>query len=437
MSLFGFADINFNKSNSPVNGPLRALEGSQFAGSTLRYPLDIGNYDKGHYVVFYIREQINSAFAQNAGISDKEIAGPSLNGGKIFENVPLVNNAVSNFGSTVLNTLNNGLNKINSSVGGNLSGVTRTVQSAAGGFVSGLNNVFGQKPSIVSGDAASTQSILSNNIRRITNNRFINTTQLTKDAIALYMPETLAFSQSQRYDNATPGKELIRQLAAAGVSAAQAFKDKGFLEAAGSAGSSLLKSAVLFAGDKAKGLLGESTGATAMAAAGVAVNPMLELIYSSPTFRTFQFDFMFYPRDEKEALEVQKIIEKLRFHSSPEIIKDAQGFLVPPSQFDVRFYYGGAINPNIPEIATCVLMNIDVNYAPNGWSAYEIPGQSAPSLGGTGMPVAIQLSMQFQEVEILTKEDYNTFGGSVGPSATFPQMGSSLLQSVTNFANRR
>ena len=132
---------------------------------------------------------------------------------------------------------------------------------------------------------------------------------------------------------------------------------------------------------------------------------MLEMIYKSPNFRTFQFDFMFYPRDEKEALEVQKIIEKFRFHQAPEL-SSAQGFLIPPSEFDIKFYYGGVQNPNIPSIATCVLTTIDVNYAPNGWSAYEVPGENSPALGRTGMPVATQVTLQFQETTYLTKSDF-------------------------------
>jgi hypothetical protein len=51
-----------------------------------------------------------------------------------------------------------------------------------------------------------------------------------------------------------------------------------------------------------------------------------------------------------------------------------------------------------------------MNYAPNGWSAYEVPGENNPSLGRTGMPVAIQLTLQFQEVTYLTKEDYRFDG---------------------------
>jgi hypothetical protein len=39
--------------------------------STLRYPLDVGNYDKGHYMVFYIREQKKTA--KGTGLDDSLI----------------------------------------------------------------------------------------------------------------------------------------------------------------------------------------------------------------------------------------------------------------------------------------------------------------------------------------------------------------------------
>jgi hypothetical protein len=133
---------------------------------------------------------------------------------------------------------------------------------------------------------------------------------------------------------------------------------------------------------------------------------MLEMIYKSPGFRSFQFDFTFYPRDEKEALEVQRIIERFRFHQAPELAQETQGFLIPPSEFEIKFYYGGKQNPNIPQITTCILTNIDTNYAPNGWSAYEVPGENNPAIGRTGMPTSISLSLQFQEVTYLTKNDF-------------------------------
>ena len=54
-----------------------------------------------------------------------------------------------------------------------------------------------------------------------------------------------------------------------------------------------------------------------------------------------------------------------------------------------------------------MLTTIDLNYAPNGFAAYEVPGENGPELGRTGMPVAIQLTLQFQETTYLTKKDFN------------------------------
>jgi hypothetical protein len=54
------------------------------------------------------------------------------------------------------------------------------------------------------------------------------------------------------------------------------------------------------------------------------------------------------------------------------------------------------------------LDNININYAPNGFSAYEVPEETFPSLGRTGMPVAIQLTLAFKEVSYLTKDDFNS-----------------------------
>lgn len=410
MSLFGFANINFNKQPGNVKGPLRALEGSEFQYSTLRYPLDIGNYDKGHYMVFYIREQNDTSFSSLSGPASSDSAIDNLSQGTTFENVTLVNNSVSNFGGELLGKLNSGLTSLNSATGGALSGITGSLSSGASGLVGGINNLFGQKPTLVSGDAASTKTIIDNSIKKITNNKFLKTTRLTKDAIALYMPDTLQYTYTQSYDQLSLGGELGGQALAAGSAGIDAFKEGGAFSAA----ASVFKSAGMVGAQKGIEAAGTLTGSsqTAQVAAaailGAVQNPLLEMIYKSPNFRTFQFEFMFYPRDEKEAYEVQEIIERMRFHQAPEFSKETQGFLKPPSEFDIRFYYGGSQNPNIPSIATCVLTTIDVNYAPNGFSAYEIPGESSPALGRTGMPVAIQMSLQFQETTYLTKADFKS-----------------------------
>jgi hypothetical protein len=141
---------------------------------------------------------------------------------------------------------------------------------------------------------------------------------------------------------------------------------------------------------------------------------MLEMAYSSPNFRKFQFDFFFYPRDESEALEVQNILDRFKYHQAPEMggfraggeNRNQGATMRPPSEFDIKFYYGAAENPNIPELATgCVLETIDVNYAPNGAQFYEVPGENIAHRGRTGMPVGVQLTLNFSETSILTKND--------------------------------
>jgi hypothetical protein len=62
MPLFGFGDIQFNKGSVTRKGPLGSLVDNRFQTTTLRYPIDVGNYDKAHYMVFYIRQQSNTQF---------------------------------------------------------------------------------------------------------------------------------------------------------------------------------------------------------------------------------------------------------------------------------------------------------------------------------------------------------------------------------------
>lgn len=143
---------------------------------------------------------------------------------------------------------------------------------------------------------------------------------------------------------------------------------------------------------------------------GLARNPMMEVLYTSPQLRSFRFDFMFYPRSESEAREVQNIIERIRFHQAPEFLNNSGGYyLIPPSEFDIKFMYNGMENPNIPKIiGSCVLESVDLDFAPNGFAAYESVGDNIPVRGGTGTPVAIRMSLAFKETSIVTKQDFDT-----------------------------
>ena len=410
MALFGFSDISFNKSSGNRIGPLSSLSGSQFETTTLRYPLDIGNTDKSHYVIFYIREQKESSFKRTT-VSDFGASG-GLGPGFDLASLTDPQKLATNFGNELMGKINNGLNQLNQKTGGVLSGITSAISKAAGGIISGISggigNIFGQSNVSLGGGSVATQSLIDNSIKRITGGSldFLRTTKLTTDAIALYMPDTLQYTYAQSYDQLNLGSELGGQALAGGKSVYDAFQNGG-AEGLSAIGKTATEIGKQKAGSAVAEALGSAqTGQAILASTGRVQNPMLEMIYKSPNFRTFQFDFTFYPRDEREALEVQRILERLRFHQAPELMPNAGGFLIPPSEFDIKFYNSGKENPNIPQIATCVLTTLDINYAPNGWAAYETPGENEPYLGRTGMPVSIQATLQFQEMTYLTKKDF-------------------------------
>jgi len=415
MALFGFSDITFNKGTPQRNSPLGALVSDEFKTNTYRYPLDLGNADKGHYMVIYIRQQKDSAYKTDDVLQDSAI---QQTGKYSTESVMSVMNGKPGvaFAGEINSKINSGLSQLNQATNGVLGGLTSTISKGLNGAVSGvesgINNLFGDKNVQLSGDSASTQKIIDTSIKKITggSRRFdaLKRTELTSDAIALYMPDTLVFNSQQMYSDLTPGTESVGQVV-------QAMADF-FKEGSTDFTSAFIKGAKILA-DKQSQRLGQTGTLAVYGATGVVTNPMLELIYQSPSFRTFDFDFMFYPRDEKEALESQRIIERLKFHQAPEFSDTfGVGFLIPPSEFDIKFYYGGRENPNIPQIATCVLTAIDINYAPQGFSAYEVPNENFPSLGRTGMPVAIQLTLRFKEVTYLTKEDFKESDGIAKPT---------------------
>ena len=469
MSLFSFGDIKFNKGDLTRKGPLSALTKSEYETNNLRYPIDVGNADKGHYMVFYVRKQDKTkagggqnpvspeALVPTTGAIDGLSAkAKSLVSGGVTTNfgppsslkIPGASDISTSIGGDLVGKVQGGLSQIDGAVGGALSGIQSSLGKVSGNIQGGLKNIFGSTTLPKGGDSAQSRSVIQNNVAQVKGGSldFLKTTKRTSEAISLYMPDTLMFNQTQSYDQLNIGTSPIGQLMAAGASNADAINAgidaaKDLDIAAGKQaigkikGGELLNQAGMVAGSNlARGLGGGAGELAFTAATGAVVNPMLEMIYRSPNFRSFQFDFNFFPRDEKEALEVQKILKAFTFHQAPEKLAGVPGFLVPPSEFDIEFYYGGRINPNIPGIAPgCILTTIDINYAPSGASFYEVPGETSPSLGGTGMPFAVNLVLQFQETTYLTKSDYDdTIGNSLSGSETSKTTSTGVSKALKN-----
>lgn len=381
MALFTLSDIKF-KVPKEAKRTSSLLAGGKYENNIFRYPLDIGNYDKGHYVLIHINEQVHTQYKSELGSDDPTI---------------IANRKRFNTSST-----GTSFGVISEGVG---EGVDKVRDYLKQGFSDSIKipdtGTFGQ---IAGATGEAVGGVLGGLVKNAGNINGIRTVRRTTDTIALYMPDTLAFTHNQSYSDMSLGGSLPAAVLAGGASAVQTMKSG---QSGVEMGKAFAKNLTPYLASFALNNMGPTGQFLFAAGAGMVQNPMLELLYSSPAFRTFRLDFVLYPRSQKEATEVIGIINRLKFHQAPEIRKEFNGFfLVPPSEFDIKFMYNGAANPNLPEISTCVLEGIDIDYAPNGFSAYEVPGQLSSTPGGTGTPVAIRLGLQFKETEIMTKDNF-------------------------------
>ena len=127
---------------------------------------------------------------------------------------------------------------------------------------------------------------------------------------------------------------------------------------------------------------------------GLAANPMKEQIFRGIDFRTFSMEYMFAPRNEKEAQNVLNIIQAFKYHMMPELKEGSNFLFIYPSEFDVVYYHGGQENLNVHRHTSCVLVDMNVNYTPQGvFNTFK-----------NGMPTQIGINLTFKELAITTKE---------------------------------
>ena len=407
MALFTLTDIRFKSDRSATTN--NRIVGDKYKINTLRYPLDLGEVDKGHYMVFHINEQKRTQFPGSTTDDEttavKNRLGLNRFNGGAADFVSVTQGAITAASQLDLTVVSSNIQKkFNLSAGS--PELQRLLQSTMDTF----NKSFSGVQEYV---AENSSTYAKTGVR---------TTKRTTDTIALYMPDTLAFTQSQNYAGLELGGGLAATLGA-GFSGVQNIlnSDMSNIDKANYA----LKNATPFVLNALANRTGQAGRAVFAGFTGTTVNPMMEVIYSAPEFRSFRFDFMFYPRSSIEAKEVQNIIQRIRFHQAPEVLgnNSAGGlggyFLVPPSEFDIKFYYNGTENENIPSISTCVLQTVDVDYAPNGFAAYEVlEDKNVPKWGSTGMPVGIRMGLVFKETQIITKYDLQSrrVGSSIADS---------------------
>lgn len=135
-----------------------------------------------------------------------------------------------------------------------------------------------------------------------------------------------------------------------------------------------------------------------------AINNRRDVMFKHVGNRQFVFEYTFAPKSVNEAKEVANIIFMFKYFAHPEMLQGYGNFLyLYPAEFDIEY---GMIqgspnvgpnmmpNKNLNKISSCVLTDIDVNYA---------PGNSFQSLEA-GEPTITTLTLMFKEIETLHRE---------------------------------
>lgn len=136
---------------------------------------------------------------------------------------------------------------------------------------------------------------------------------------------------------------------------------------------------------------------------GAVLNPNLELLFTGPKLRGFQFNFSLSAREKAEAIVIKKII---RFFKQGMSVKRAAStlFLKAPNTFNIQYIHKNKDHPWINRIKECALQNFTVNYTPAGnYATFE-----------DGAMTQYDITLSFTELDPIFDDDYNEADKSVG-----------------------
>lgn len=164
----------------------------------------------------------------------------------------------------------------------------------------------------------------------------------------------------------------------------------------------LLKHLGIGATSSISGLLEQAgfDGANTLLKAGTkrARNPRNEFLFDGVNNRSFNFSWRIIPSSEAEYRNVSAITDKFKLYMYPELDEALNGaFFIFPALFDITFMSGNSENKNLYKASTCALTNCTINY--NGAGQFV-------AMEGTDAPFAIELTLQFTEVEFLHRKRF-------------------------------
>ena len=144
---------------------------------------------------------------------------------------------------------------------------------------------------------------------------------------------------------------------------------------------------------------GQAVGANVIGrTTGQVINPNLELLFSGPNLRSFNFNFNLTPRDAEEARIIRKMIRAMKRNMTPQV-SDKDLFLKSPRIFELEYIFGDNTeqHPFMNKFKPCACTNFTVNYTPDG---------SYMTYRGEPSMTSYQIAMSFGEIEPIYSHEY-------------------------------
>jgi len=367
-----FVDIGLNKvSNSQAkvaaqilkkspfeipDSPEQAIKSDPMAFSHIQYPADLTGDELGHYMLFFT---LNNNMDWDLASVQQDLQFSADLG------------------------IDTGLTASNSwSLGGNTTGKR---WREGGGSIAENQNRFRTGSSAGRIDQVKLENSVTSAVPK---------NQIVTSAIALYMPPEVKASYKAGWGeedtefsgdianitknvlNAKDWSEIGISIGTGGVGALSAYIKKiggNLTEALGGGDPFKLVSKIL----------------------GIAVNPRQEMYYQGPSFREFDYEFKFWPRNEDETNRVQNIIKLFKYHMHPamDVLSGGRNFRIP-SEFEIHYLCRTGINDKLNRISRCALQSCNVSYSPEGGNFKTFEDNA---------PVAYTMSLSFKELEFMTK----------------------------------
>lgn len=128
-------------------------------------------------------------------------------------------------------------------------------------------------------------------------------------------------------------------------------------------------------------------------AEGTALNPRMANIFDRVSFREFGFSYKMIARNAAESEQIRNIVRAFQTNMLPSYYGVSQSGFNYPREFQIEF--SKPLQSTLFKFQPCILKNVTVNYNSDTGPAF---------FEKTNEPLVVDISLQFQETKILTRE---------------------------------